>query len=155
VVRFLHQHSESIAPQRSKLITDLGLQKGNVVTITNEETLIKGFMQIITHKISAIAIIDFKTGELINNLSASDMKGITQESFWKLELPLHQILTEQADKKLPPVTCSSNTNLGEIIDNFSKHGVHRIYVVDPTNKPLNVITLTDVMNVFTTTMKIA
>jgi len=82
------------------------------------------------------------------------LKGISKETFFRLEYPIHQILLHLGANKRPPVVCSPNTNLNEVIDKFNKSGVHRIYVVDSDNKPLNVITLTDVLNVFTTPFQI-
>jgi predicted transcriptional regulator len=150
VVRFLHKHNAIIKDETNKTLTELGLDKGNVISITNDETLIKAFIHIVTHKISAIAVVDFQTGQLLNNLSASDLKGITQETFWRLEQPIHQILLHLGPNKLPPVVCTVNTKMGEVIELFCKHGVHRIYVLNPERKPINVITLTDVLNVFAT-----
>jgi len=149
VVKFLQKHPQEIRVQRSKTLTELGLDKGNVITITNNEPLIKAFTTILSHKISGLAVIDFQTGQILNNLSASDLKGLTQGSFFKLEVPIHQIFLYSGGK-LPAVTCSPNSNLGEVIDLFEKTGVHRVYVVDGLMKPLNVISLTDVLNVFTT-----
>eukprot|EP01114_Cavostelium_apophysatum_P017569 TRINITY_DN5256_c0_g1_i1.p1 TRINITY_DN5256_c0_g1~~TRINITY_DN5256_c0_g1_i1.p1 ORF type:complete len:309 (+),score=47.55 TRINITY_DN5256_c0_g1_i1:135-1061(+) len=154
VIRFLQSKSQHIQTERHKTLEELGLNRGNVISITNEETLIKAFMHIVTHKISAVAVVDFQTGELINNLSASDLKGITEETFWRLESPIHHVLLHMGPQKLPAVTCTPNTNLGELLDKFAQYGVHRIYVVSPDHKPINVITLTDVLNVFVTPFQV-
>jgi hypothetical protein len=34
-----------------------------------------------------------RNGKLINNLSASDLKGVTQTNMFRLEAPIHQILS--------------------------------------------------------------
>ncbi len=49
------------------------------------------FNTILVHKVSAVAVTN-STGEIISNLSASDLKGITESTFFKLEAPIHQIL---------------------------------------------------------------
>lgn len=44
------------------------------------------------------------------------------------------------------VTCSESTTLGQIIELMVQHGVHRVYVCDPsTNSPTGVVTPTDVL----------
>ncbi len=54
--------------------------------------------------------MDIKSGELINNISASDLKGITQQTFFKLETPIHQLFLNQSNK-LPPVTVTKEATL--------------------------------------------
>jgi len=149
VVRYLAKHPQQFASQRKQTLPELGLSRGILVTITNQETLIKAFNTMLTHKISGLAIVDMTSGKLVNNLSASDLKGVTQESFWKLEIPIHQMLANMGTK-LPPVAVPENASLGEVMDLFLKTGVHRVFVVDHEYKPVNVISLTDVLNIFVT-----
>jgi len=149
VVRYLAKHPQHFGSQRKLTLTELGLARGNVVAISNTETLIKAFNTMLTHKISGLAITDVTSGKLVNNLSASDLKGVTQESFWKLEIPIHQMLANMGTK-LPPIALPESAALGEAMDLFQKTGVHRIFVVDHDFKPVNVISLTDVLNIFVT-----
>lgn len=93
--------------------------------------------------ISGLAIIDLK-GELVNNLSASDLKGITETNFFRLEMPIHQILASNPEK-LPPVTIKKYQSLGFLLSLFETKGVHRIFVVDDKNQPTNVISLTSLL----------
>lgn len=36
------------------------------------------------------------------------------------------------------------------MDKFQKLGIHRIFVIDEASRPVNVISLTDILNVFVT-----
>jgi len=148
VVRFFSQHPNNLVNERKKTLEELGLAKGNVVSVSYEDTLIKAFVTLLTHKITGLAVVDAH-GRLVNNLSASDLKGLTKENFWKLEIQIHQMLLSMGTK-LPPVVVSPNATLGEVMDKFQKFGIHRIFVVDEESKPVNVISLTDVLNVFVT-----
>jgi len=150
VIRYLQQHAHHIHVQRERTLGELGLDRGNVISISHEEPLIKAFSTILAHNITGLAVVSAQTGELLNNLSASDLKGITQTSFFKLESPIHQVFSYLPKEKLRPVTSPPNSTLGELMNLFEKTGVHRIFVVDPQNKPINVVTLTDVLNVFVT-----
>jgi CBS domain-containing protein len=126
------------------------LDRGEVITVTNDVPLLKAFTTILSNKITGLAVVDMVTGELVNNLSVSDLKGLSQLSFYKLEVPIHQIFMYDEGRRLPPVTCSVNTSVGEILKLLVQTKVHRVYVVDVKGKPLNVITLTDILGLFTT-----
>jgi len=107
--------------------------------------LIEVFNSIIETKFSGVAIVD-EEGKLVNNISSSDLKGITKETFWQLETPIEKILKE--NMKLPPLVCKPETTLQEVIKKLADCRVHRIYVIDKENRPSNVITLTSIMRIF-------
>jgi hypothetical protein len=97
-----------------KRIDTLGLAVGNVISISNEATLMKAFSRIVTHNISGLAVINSHVtfflvisqsfqGKLVNNISASDLKGISVHSLYKMEIPIHEAFLYQGTK----VTCST------------------------------------------------
>jgi len=151
VIRFLSQHPDAIKSVRIKTIQELGLAKGKVISVTTNDTLIKALTSILEHRVSGLAVVHDSDGRLINNLSASDFKGVTKSNFFELESPLYQIFSF-VPNKLPPVTCTAEDHLGHVIEKFAKTGVHRIYVVNDRYQPVNVITLTDVLNAFGTSI---
>jgi len=129
-----------------KTIEQLGLDHGSVISISNDHTLMKAFTKIVTNNISALAVVNMK-GKLVNCISASDLKGITLTSFFKLEIPIHEAFLYNP-QKLPPVTCGRSTTLGELLKIAERTGVHRVFVVDDENRPTNVITLTNILQIF-------
>jgi len=148
VIRFLQKNYQQHFPMLMlETVGMLGLDKREVVSVQNNEPLMKAFTTLLTHKISGVAVVDMQSGELVNNISASDLKGITQSGFFKLEMPIHQIFLYS--EKLAPVTCSSATTFDKVLDTFAVSGVHRIFVLDAHRKPTGVITLTDVLKLFT------
>jgi len=128
-----------------KTLKELSLESGPVLSVLKGKPLIEAFSNIVETKFTGLAIIDDE-GKLINNISASDLKGVTKETFWKLELPIEKILGDR--EKLPPLTCKSSDTLADIIQRVSDCRVHRIYVVDSSNHPTNVITLTTILRIF-------
>ena len=44
---------------------------------------------------------------------------------------------------LPPFRSSP---LAQVVEKLSKHGFHRLYVVDPEERPIGIITCTDVLS---------
>jgi len=146
VVRLLHRSNQYLTATTTKTIQELGLDTGIAYSVRNDATLIEAFNAIIANNVTGIAIVNFSNGEIINNLSASDLKGITEASFFRLEAQLHTIFA--GSPKMPPVTCTSNTKLQDVLSMIEKTGVHRVYVVDEQNRPKSVITLTDILTLF-------
>jgi len=145
VIRFLANNPKSLEGVLSKKLTDLGLDEGPVTCVLKGKSLIEAFNVMMETKFTGLAIID-EQGRQVQNISASDLKGVTKESFWKLEMPIENIIKEE--KKLPVLTCSPKSTLDEVVKKLADCRVHRIYVVDNQNKPRNVITLTSIMKVF-------
>ena len=112
---------------------------------------------------TGVAIVDLN-GKLVSNLSASDLKGITESGFFKLEAPIFQVLETTPHKvlyqkkfgknlkwliffliKLGTITIQAEDTFSYLLKLFAEKRVHRIYVVDNEGKPTNVITLTTVL----------
>jgi len=148
VVAFLANHLSELGPIMGETIQDLGLVHGPVLSVLKGKPLIDVFSQIQETKFTGLAILT-EDSRLYNNVSASDMKGITKETFWKLDLPIEKVLKER--EKLPPLTCTPDTTLGEVLKKMADCRVHRIYVVDVQGRPTNVITHTTIMKIFSPT----
>jgi len=144
VVSFLAGHLHEMGTIVDKTLVDLELHSGPVLSILKGKSLIDAFSTIVENKFTGLAVID-EEGKLVNHFSASDLKGLTKDTFWKLELPLEKMFEGQ--KKLPPLQCRPEATFGEVIKKLSDCRVHRIYVVDEENRPVNVITLTTIMRV--------
>jgi len=147
VIRLLARNLPLITHETSKTLQELGLDQFPVVTVKNDASLIEAFNTILQMDISGLAVVDFRHGQILNNLSASDLKGVTQQNFFKLEAQLHQIFALTPNKK-PPVTCIARNTLAEVIEQVNKTGVHRVYIVDQQNKPVGVLSLTDIIRCF-------
>jgi len=145
VLRFLQQHRGSLTSEFHTL-AQLGLAEGPVISIPQEAPLMRAFTHILTSKVSGIAVIN-ERGQLVNNLSVSDLKGITETTFFKLEAPIHQVFS-YATSKLPVVRLRPWSTFGDLLDVLATTGVHRAYVVDDNDKPVNVVTLTTILQRF-------
>lgn len=148
VASFLANNLNSLGIITKKTLKELGLDVGPVLAIPKGKPLIEAFSNIIENKFYGLAIIDEK-GKIVNNISASDVKGLTKETFWNLNLPIEKVLDLQ--NKLPPVTCKADISLGEVLQKLVDYKIHRIFVVNDQNQPTNVITLSTIMRVFSQT----
>jgi len=147
VVRLIAKNKHLLGELSNNTLLQLGLDKRSVVTVKNDALIIDAFNTILSNDITGLAVVDMTSGRFVNNLSASDLKGVTELNFFKLEAQIHQIFMSNYEKK-PPVFCYPNTTLSELISLVERTGVHRVYVLDEHNRPIGVVTLTDIMRAF-------
>lgn len=74
-------------------------------------------------------------------------QGMRAENFTHLLLPVKQFLKTQHSWKAP-VTVSLNTRLESVLYKLTWFRLHRLWIVDEDNKPVGVISLTDVLKLF-------
>jgi len=142
VATYLANNLNELGPITIKTLKELELDCGPVLAIPAGKPLIDAFAHIVENKFLGLGVIDEK-GKLVNNISASDVRGLTKETFWNLELSIEKNINLQ--NKLPPVTCKAENTFGEVLKKIVDHKVHRIFVVNEDNQPTNVITLTTIM----------
>jgi len=53
----------------------------------------------------------------------------------------------------PMIFCKNESTIEEVIDRLAFMRIHRIYVVDEKGKPINVITLGDILSIFSSTFE--
>jgi len=143
VIQYLDEQVQNMPDVTATPINQLGLAVSDVISVLNSDTLMKAFLTILSFNITGVAIVD-QNGALVSNISASDLKGVTEATFYKLEAPIHQILLNHATK-LPPVSCKPDATLGTLLSLFAKTGVHRVFVTNDQNQPTAVITLTTLL----------
>jgi len=147
IIQLIYQNPRPFKNLTSRRLIDLNLDLGPVVSVHESAFLIEALRAILNFGISGLAVVD-SNGRLINNLSVSNFKGITKQNFFKMEESIEFLFSSRAEK-IPPVTCTMDTTLEEVIVKLATNRVHRIFVVDYQFKPMNVISLTTVMRVFT------
>jgi len=101
---------------------------------------------IYSNGISGVAIVD-KEDVLLANLSASDLKGLNEENFNILLLPVLDFLKRKHEHLKLPFTVLPSTTFEMVILKFFATRAHRLWVVDSleTYRVQGVISLTDVM----------
>ena len=53
-----------------------------------------------------------------------------------------------AQPQNPAICCHSSDTLGAVIDKLAATRIHRVYLVDKTDKPIGVVSLGDIISVF-------
>jgi len=143
------------------------LKHGNqspVEYVTIHDTALKAFLRMHEKGVSALAVVN-DNGILVGNISSTDIQGILSKNaniLNELLLPVMQYLGDirnpysnlSASKvsgddtrfmARSPVCAELNDTVGNVIETLVKERIHRIYVVDSSTKPLDVITLTDLI----------
>jgi CBS domain-containing protein len=132
-----------------------------IVSLPSTDRTVDGFLKMFKTEVNAVAVVDDQ-GKLIANLSASDLGGLSTKTIHTLSLPPLQFLelahsrnfvelslTSSSDKKpAVPVTCSPETHLTEVVEKLIGAKIHRVWVVDSAQRPIGVVTLTDILKSF-------
>mmetsp|Transcript_23834 Transcript_23834/g.46700 ORF Transcript_23834/g.46700 Transcript_23834/m.46700 type:complete len:156 (-) Transcript_23834:110-577(-) len=105
--------------------------------------------------LSALPVVDAK-GELVGNLSGSDMRNMTKDNLDDLLLSVEDFLWKinGKSKMRTPVTVTLDTPFLEAIEKIMGNSVHRLWVTGTgkgdKNKVKGVLSLTDIIYKFST-----
>eukprot|EP01089_Gocevia_fonbrunei_P015484 TRINITY_DN453_c0_g1_i1.p1 TRINITY_DN453_c0_g1~~TRINITY_DN453_c0_g1_i1.p1 ORF type:complete len:325 (+),score=71.44 TRINITY_DN453_c0_g1_i1:79-1053(+) len=155
VMQYFAQNIHLIESKSQSSLEDLGIGSFNVQTITKDTVVIKALMLINSKRLSALPVID-EQGNLIANFSSSDLKGLKSEDLKDLLLPVWDYLVKRAtpeeeyvcEKSLHPLSVKKGDTLEHAIYKVVATRVHRLWVIDNDKKPIGVVSLTDLMQVF-------
>eukprot|EP00026_Physarum_polycephalum_P011093 Phypoly_transcript_11290.p1 GENE.Phypoly_transcript_11290~~Phypoly_transcript_11290.p1 ORF type:complete len:304 (+),score=42.82 Phypoly_transcript_11290:241-1152(+) len=151
VVRFLHK-SGKFDNLFSKTLNELPILfkfHPPIETMNGDAPAINGFKMLGRDRLGAVAVIDID-GNLIGNLSASDLRGVAVEYLIKTILrPAKQFL--QLVRGLDdahPVTAKMNDSLGSVVDKMVEHKLHRVWIVNDQNKLDSLVSFSDICRLF-------
>jgi len=152
IVRFLYKHRSELTPIVSKKLSTLNCTKV-VFSITDSESTLDGFKLMAIEKVPAVAVTNASTGEIIANLSASDLRGISSENISDVSLPVIDYLKKRkgANNVKALVVTMENTLL-DVMQLIVENKIHRLWIVESKEhpKPVGVVTLTDIFKSFVT-----
>jgi len=143
-----HNHLGAIS---QKTVAEVFPKKDQVISIKGEEQAIEAFKLMAHYRITSVAVVD-NNGALLSNLSAKDIKAIEPDAiFTKLYKTCTEFIAatriNEYDTHFPMIYCKQESTLEEVIQRLSFMKIHRIYVIDEHHKPINVISLGDILNV--------
>jgi len=155
VVKFLWSHMNKFDREvLNKTVKQLKLVNHQnlfpVWCITSDESALYGFKKMYFHKVNAIAVINDK-GILEENLSASDLLGITGDTLPLVQLPVMEFLKKvKSIKHKELVTCTVDHHFKDVVTKAMLHKIHRVWIGSETSqpaamRPIGVITLTDII----------
>jgi len=155
VVRYLYDHLSELGPvidtPISQIIkevesSELFCKLDTVITVTTDIKILDVLRHIVDNQINGVGVVNEK-GVLVGNISVSDLKYLVDSQLENINLPTGEFLCKVERRQL--VACAPNATFGEVIRKLAQEQVYRMYIVED-NKPIAVVTLTDVMNALLT-----
>ncbi|KAJ3046856.1 cell separation during budding [Rhizophlyctis rosea] len=147
-------------PLGEKTLADLGLVKGDVISISPEDQVLEALYLMHEKKISSVGIVDRSEGDnlLLGSISMTDIKEIlARRGGWKRlfdsamhffgDLRAEQGLQHHGDDRVPSFTVHPGTTLGSAVEKIAATRSHRVWVVEKDGKVVGVVSLSDVMAV--------
>jgi CBS domain-containing protein len=145
VMEFIGKHMEVINPKLGGMtVGQLQLGTKDIITMSANSLAIHAFWEIYANRVSAVAVVN-SSGSLVANLSASDIRGLQQQHFSSLLLPVTQYLIVNKGKPQAPLTCTKDTDFSTILMKMVLFRIHRVWIVNEKEQPVGVISQTDIM----------
>jgi len=148
LIRFLDQHINELPDlPKSKVSDILHTSVNTIATVPQKSWAIQAFTQMHQARLSALAVVD-STGLIVDNLSATDLRGVLFD-FRELLAPVQVFLDKARNiakiNRRALVTCEMKSTLPELLRQILQNGVHRVYVIDSQERPIGVVSLTDIL----------
>jgi len=147
VLAYLYGNHQILRSVCHKSLESLGLDKKEIATVPANMPALDGFKKITSSSVSAVAVLDPDTKQLVANLSASDLRGLNKHTQEWLNLPVLEFLEKQHNGRVPlPITVAPNINLESASKTIVENHVHRVWVVIGENIPVSVVSLSDIFD---------
>jgi len=152
IVQWLAQNKEILGTQVEKTVGELQMDLGGIsgikdllLYIKESEPTEKAFEMMRTYNVHGIPVLN-DDGKIVGNISVGDMRHITKWELGALKLTAKEFFVSLNTDRIPLVTCTTSSKFYEMICHLAKAKVHRVYVVDKDDKPVDIITLTNILD---------
>ncbi|KAI8847330.1 hypothetical protein BC829DRAFT_247431 [Chytridium lagenaria] len=139
ILRYLLDHPEeySNAPTNfSTTLKDLGItSRGHVHAVSESETAIEGYSRMASKKVSALPVVD-KDGKVVDSLSASDLRGMSEDTLKNVMLPVREFVKISSTHKELTVSLTENNTLNDALKIMVDTNVHRVWILDAEKRPI-------------------
>jgi len=154
-MRTIHSNIDKFGPHVDATLSSLSKAKNLCInffkyvrTIPISSTALHGFqqMRLAPRQVHALAIVD-ENGVIVGTLSSADLRGFTHEKLGNILLPVLEFLKAQGTHRAP-VVCEPSISIKEVVALMINEKVHRVWLVDDDNKPVGVVSMTDIILYF-------
>ena len=114
------------------------------VTVSKDTVMLDLISTLDSKQITSIALVD-EHGRICGNFSASDLKGMTEINGEFLLTLVPSFLEKNSPQSLQPICVTPQTSIREAAEKMIQRRVHRIWLVDQGNRPVGVVTMTDIL----------
>jgi len=146
IIRILGKEPDCI-PFSLRKIQAGEIMREKPLLIQGDAKVIDVFRDCITNQWGGAGIVN-NEGQLIANLSVSDLKGAAPENFETLLNMTAERFLQQTKQYLvkDPIYCTADTPFLEIVKIFARAHVHHVFVCDKNRKPLGIIDTSTVVS---------
>lgn len=149
IVKFLYDWASGRElPLLRRRVDELHLIQRAPVTVNESMSAIEAFKLMYQRDVFAAAVVNDK-GEIVANLSATDLRYLTQSKLKAIFLPVLMFLTEvHGQRAAKPITCQPHSTFEEVLFEANVSRIKRIWITNANMIPIGVITLTDMISKF-------
>jgi len=130
-----------------KTLKDLGLAVDRVVGVKDTEKVVTVLKGIGKKGFSGVPVVDSHKGTLVGNFSATDVRQFVQDHLLSFNMEIKKWLEVHSPESLKPVSVHNDATLYSVCKLLS-NGLHRVWVVDVENKPIGLVSYTDIYQLF-------
>jgi CBS domain-containing protein len=145
IMQFAANHLDKL-PKADKTLKELGLVRP--VVMARAEAILGDVLDLLCQaKVSGLALVDSE-GKIVTNFSASDLRGLQRAVYNWFDKSTIDFLQHFGRGPKPPIVQSPDTTFkdcAEKLAHLSKERIHRVYLVDEEDRPIGVVSLSDVM----------
>lgn len=129
-----------------KSLAELDLGRNLPKIISCKEITANAIKELGTSGCVGAAVVD-QDGKLVSTFSHTDVKGINRRNCLTLNLPLEDFLARDIKRGwwVRPVCVQLSDTLYQTLLQFVGMKVHKMYIVDPDNKPIGEISRLDIL----------
>lgn len=139
-----------------------GMSTPRVVSVNEGDSCGFAFQKMATHRVTGLAVLDSDTGSVIDCVSLRDLRGLGLQphqppdsgprvtGFWRLWEPvsalkaaLRQALPQEHPRSI--LSLPTQASLADTLQTFHRHHVHRVFLCDAHQRPVRVVTSSDVL----------
>jgi len=151
MMQYLANNLSNLSGLSSKKLMDLDLSgTDNVYTIADNEPTINAFAYMLEKGVRGLAIVN-AAGQYVDAIHSCDVKGLVYGDFFSdLRQPVMRYLSKARillGKNLAPVVCAPTDTLSDALQKMAQEAVSRVFIIDSDRKPIQAITLRDILKV--------
>ncbi|EGG16656.1 cyclophilin B [Cavenderia fasciculata] len=160
IINLVAQNIHLLGEIRSKTIQQIGLCSAPVKVYNKDMRVITVLELLLQKNVSAVPIIDQTDNKLIANFSVSNLKGLGENNFSELMLPVYEYLQFQSikemnkkqsslEKSFHPLVLHEWDTFENAIFKLAATKVHQLWVVNIDYVPISVVTINSILKLLT------
>jgi len=120
-----------------------------VIAIKETDTLLAAYSIIERFNIHGLPVLD-KDGKIVGNISVRDLKYLVANDVSdasSLSITIRDFFATHSSHRPAMLTCKPSTKFIDVLTTLAESKVHRIHVVDTDGRPVDVISMSNVLDI--------